>query len=502
MTNDFSHDVLVVGAGAAGLTLAVDLARRGVDFRLIEKASGPFQGSRGKGIQPRTQEILEDLGVVDRLFARGGRYPVQRVYDADGGVTDKAMMEAGAPTPTEPYHSALMAPQFATEGVLRDRLAELGHVPAYGYELTGFRQDAAGVEVTIVGPDGPLVSRVRYLIAADGGRSPIRMSLDIPFPGETLGVRALVADVQATGVGRDAWHSWQAGTRAQISLCPLAGTDMFQLQAGIPLEGDVDLSAEGLTALLTDRIGRPDVTITEVFWASPFNMSARLAGRYREGRGIFLVGDAAHIHPPTGGQGLNTSAQDAYNLGWKLAAVLGGAPDALLDTYETERREIAASMLGMSTRLLEDQQRGETRRGREVQQLDLGYPADSLGQGSFREAGLQPGQRAPDAPLVGAAGLPVRLFDLMKGPHHTLIVYDVEAAAPIPAIAGLHVHRIGGQGDYRDSDGVFQSAYGVTAGDWVLIRPDGYVGAVASAATAHLLRPVFGALGLTAIRED
>lgn len=496
MTIEFSSDVLVVGAGAAGLTLAVDLARRGVNFRLIEKADGPFQGSRGKGIQPRTQEIFEDLGVVDRLFARGGRYPVQRVYDADGGFTDSAMMTTVSPSPTEPYRSALMAPQFATEGVLRDRLAELGHAPAYRHELTAFRQDANGVEVTVVGPMGPVTTRVRYLIAADGGRSPVRMALNIPFPGETLGVRALVADVHATGVSRDAWHSWQAGTRSQISLCPLAGTDMFQLQAGIALEGEVDLSAGGLTALLTERIGRPGIAITQVFWASPFAMSARLAGRYREGQGIFLVGDAAHIHPPTGGQGLNTSAQDAYNLGWKLAAVLGGAADALLDSYEVERREIAASMLGMSTRLLKDQERGETRRGREVQQLDLCYPEDSLGQTSFRANGLQPGERAPDAPLIGAGGAHTRLFELLKGPQWTLVTYNSAPGLPAASAAGLHVQRIGSEGDYQDAAGVFQSTYGVEAGDWVLIRPDGYVGAVASAETARLLTPLFEAWGL------
>jgi 2-polyprenyl-6-methoxyphenol hydroxylase-like FAD-dependent oxidoreductase len=123
-----------------------------------------------------------------------------------------------------------------------------------------------------------------------------------------------------------------------------------------------------LSALVAQRTGRSDITIRSVSWASAFNMNARLADRYRDGR-VFLAADAAHTHPPTGGQGLNTSVQDAYNLGGKLAAVLRGAPEALLDTYEQERRPIAAQMLGLATRLLDATKAGSLRRGREVHQL-------------------------------------------------------------------------------------------------------------------------------------
>lgn len=137
-------------------------------------------------------------------------------------------------------------------------------------------------------------------------------------------------------------------------------------------------------------------------------MHARLAERYRVGN-IFLVGDAAHIHPPTGGQGLSTSVQDAYNLGWKLAPVLAGAPEALLDTYEEERRPIAAAMLGLATGLLGKAKHGDMRRGREVQQLDLGYRGASLASGTKLADCIQPGDRMPDAILRGAAGHPRRL---------------------------------------------------------------------------------------------
>jgi 2-polyprenyl-6-methoxyphenol hydroxylase-like FAD-dependent oxidoreductase len=224
-----------------------------------------------------------------------------------------------------------------------------------------------------------------------------------------MGVRAIVADVTMTRLSRDVWHRFGMGDmQQQISACPLAGTDLFQLQGPIALEGDVDLSAEGLTTLLRERTGREDLRIEAVSWASAYQMNARLADHYRVGR-VFLVGDAAHIHPPTGGQGLNTSVQDAYNLGWKLGAVLNGAPDALLDTYEAERRPIAARMLGLATGLLDAMTRGEMLRGRDVHQLDLGYPNSPLAlQAAQPRDGLMAGDRAPDATVRGAAGHPQR----------------------------------------------------------------------------------------------
>jgi len=142
MTKQTTTDVLICGGGAAGLSLAIDLARRGVDFRLIEKAETPFQGSRGKGIQPRSQEIFEDYGIVDRLFATGGPYPPIRGYSPDGSFVDSPFGDARGPIPAEPYSAPLMVPQFLTEAVMRERLAELGHRPEFGRELTGFSQDA------------------------------------------------------------------------------------------------------------------------------------------------------------------------------------------------------------------------------------------------------------------------------------------------------------------------------------------------------------------------
>jgi 2-polyprenyl-6-methoxyphenol hydroxylase-like FAD-dependent oxidoreductase len=495
VTENFDTDVLICGAGAAGLTLALDLARRGVSFRLIEKAEDSFRGSRGKGIQPRTLEVLEDLGIVDRFFAAGGFYPPQREYRDDGSHTDSAVVDAAEPTPAEPYRTPLMVPQFLTERMMRERLTELGHRPEFGCELTGFDQNDDSVVVRLKSKAGETRIRVRYLAGADGGRSFVRQALAIGFPGKTLGVRGLVADLMLTGLSREAWHRFNEGDVArQMSLCPLAGTAMFQLQGPIPLEGDVDLSAEGLARLIGERTGRTDIRVQSVSWASAFTMNARLADRYRVGR-VFLAGDAAHTHPPTGGQGLNTSVQDSYNLGWKLAAVLAGAPRGLLDTYEEERRPVAAAMLGLATKLLDAQRRGEMRRGREVHQLDIGYPDSSLALEMPERTGvLLAGDRAPDAPVRGAGGQPNRLFDLFKGPHLTLLGYEVRPDLIQPR-AGLHVHRIGASGDILDDCGHFRDAYALESGDWVLIRPDGYVGAIVSGDHIDALEGYLRAIG-------
>ncbi|HEY4125192.1 MAG TPA: FAD-dependent monooxygenase [Rhizomicrobium sp.] len=244
MTQEFAVDVLICGAGAAGLTLAIDLARRGVSFRLIEKMDSPFQGSRGKGLQPRSLEIFEDLGILDRLAAIGNPYPPQREHRADGSYEDSPFMEHRDPTPDVPHAVPLMVPQFLTEAVMRERLAELGAAPQFGCELTDFTRGDDGVSCRLRTTSGEETVRVRYLVGADGGRSFVRQTLDIGFPGNTLGVRAVVADLLVDGLSRDAWHRFNNGSMAQqISLCPLAGTDLFQLQAPIPLEGEIDLSA-------------------------------------------------------------------------------------------------------------------------------------------------------------------------------------------------------------------------------------------------------------------
>jgi 2-polyprenyl-6-methoxyphenol hydroxylase-like FAD-dependent oxidoreductase len=477
MTRQADSDVVICGAGASGLALAIDLARRDVSFRIIDRLAVPFNGSRGKGIQPRTLEIFDNFGIVDEVIAAGGPYPIRRSYLPDGSHTDTEVMAAHAPGPAEPYTTTLMIPQFRTEAILRDRLAQLGHRVDFGCELKDFHADDEGALLHLNSPEGERTIRTRWLIGADGGKSVIRKTLGIDFPGKTLGVRALVADVALTGLTRDFWHSFNDASPRQLMFCPLAGTDMFQIQGPVPLEGEIDLSADGLSALTAERTGRSDIRVERVFWASAYSMNARLADTYRKGR-ILLTGDAAHAHPPTGAQGLNTSVQDSFNLGWKLAAVIAGAPDGLLDTYVAERREIAAGMLNLSTTLLNEQQAGKMQRAREVHQLDIGYPFSHLNFGAPRENTIPAaGSRAPDARLWRDGTDPVRLFDLFRGTHWTLVGYHVDSATATPCPV-LHIHIIGPGGQLTDSCDHFRKAYGAKAGDWFLIRPDGYIAAL------------------------
>lgn len=220
--------------------------------------------------------------------------------------------------------------------------------------------------------------------------------------------------------------------------------------AQFPEGTTVDVSLDGVRKVVADRSHLAPDAITELRWASDFRPRQALADRFRAGR-VFLAGDAAHIHSPAGGQGLNTSVQDAYNLGWKLGAVLSGSTaESLLDTYEEERRPVAAQMLGLTTSV----HRGETRRGDATRQLGLGYRDSSL---TAEEAGTRPlraGDRAPDGMLGG-----VRLFDAFRGPHWTLVAVGAEAPEVPEAIKVIR--------------GETQASYGTGL---YLVRPDGYAG--------------------------
>jgi hypothetical protein len=190
--------------------------------------------------------------------------------------------------------------------------------------------------------------------------------------------------------------------------------------------------------------------------------------------------------------------QDSYNLGWKLAAVLSGAPEGLLASYEDERRPIAAAMLGLSTNLLDELKKpGGMRRGRDTQQLDLGYLESALSlERPLRTSGVRAGHRAPDAPIRGAAGAPTRLFKLFQGSHWTLLGYEVDRVTAVRPRAGLHVHTLGSRGDIVDDGGHVRGGYGLEPGTWVLIRPDGYIGAIVSCDAQPALERYLAAVGL------
>ncbi|SNX63565.1 2-polyprenyl-6-methoxyphenol hydroxylase-like FAD-dependent oxidoreductase [Streptomyces sp. TLI_55] len=445
-------DVLIVGAGPTGLALGIDLARRGVAALVVEKADALFPGSRGKGIQPRTMEVFDDLGVRDAIRAAGGTYPVGMIWQDGERVGEHQMFEPAEATEDSPYNEPWMVPQWRTQEILAARLAELGGEVAFGREVTGLTQDEDGVSVHFA--DGPDL-RARYVVAADGGRSAIRRALGIAMTGETVDPNpVLVADVRLTGLDREYWHVFppREDGDGYLAICPLAGTEDFQVVAQFPEGTAVDVSLEGVRKVVADRSHLTPDAVTELRWSSDFRPRQALAGRFRAGR-VFLAGDAAHIHSPAGGQGLNTSVQDAYNLGWKLGAVLtGSAPESLLDTYEEERRPIAAQMLGLTTSV----HRGETRRGDATRQLGLGYRGSSLTEETGEVPGpLRAGDRAPDGMLEG-----VRLFDAFRGPHWTLVAVGVEAPQGLPE-------------SVRVVSGTEQPSYGTGL---FLVRPDGYVG--------------------------
>jgi 2-polyprenyl-6-methoxyphenol hydroxylase-like FAD-dependent oxidoreductase len=458
-----TFDIAVIGAGPTGLTLAIDLVRRGVRVLLAERGTELFAGSRGKGIQSRTLEVLDDLGLAERFLAAGGPYPPNRAWRDGSPGEEFRMAEESEPTASEPYGGSLMLPQWRTARLLRERLAELGGEVSYGHELTALTQDAEGVSLRFAGQTGTV--RARYAVGADGARGAVRRLLGIGMTGETVDPKPmLVADVRLApdALPRTHWHVFPGADGGFAALCPLAGTDDFQFVTAFPEGTAVATDPEAVRAAIAARTHLAPAQVTAVPWASAFTAHAALADRFGDGR-VLLAGDAAHVHSPAGGQGLNTSIQDAYNLGWKLAAVLAGAPEELLATYEEERRAIAAEMLALSTRV----HKGETRRGKETRQLGLHYRFSTLSEHTLPAgAVLHAGDRAPDGPFGLAPG--GRLFDVFRGPHWTLLAVGLgrtpDEVAP-PLLAGLpapvRTHAIGPYAPY--GTGLH------------LIRPDGYV---------------------------
>jgi 2-polyprenyl-6-methoxyphenol hydroxylase-like FAD-dependent oxidoreductase len=464
--------VLIAGAGPTGLTLAIELARRGVDVRIVDKAEGFAPGSRGDGLQPRTLEVFEDLGVLDEVFAAGIGAPLMRIYDGKSVVWEGRMAEPEPPCADRPYPNLWFVPQWRTEEILRARLSSYGVEVQPGAEAVAVGQEHDAVTVRL--QSGQTV-RSAYLVGADGGHSTVRKQLAIPFLGSTDdGVAMVQADVRAEGLDHDCGHGWMLDGRTFFGFTPLAGgADSFVVNTSAT---GVEPTLPALQATVDAASGRTDIRLSELTWASVWRSNVRLAQRFRTGR-VFLAGDAAHVHPPTGGQGLNTGVQDAYNLGWKLAAVLSGAPEELLDSYQAERLPIASRTLGISTELLDRTLRGSDdalERGEQTRQLDLTYRGGPLTLDDGCSAMLAAGDRAPDAPCLRPNGDPARLFSLFAGPHWTLLRFGPDA--PRLDHAWIRSQEIGT--DILDADRHIHQAYDVKDDGAVLVRPDGYIGAV------------------------
>jgi 2-polyprenyl-6-methoxyphenol hydroxylase-like FAD-dependent oxidoreductase len=476
-----SPEVLIVGAGPTGLVLACELARRQVPFRLVDAAAQPSNASRGKGLQPRSLELFDDLGIVEQAIAGGRFHMPMRTYEADGRYTDHDLHAGRAPTPDAPYDSSMLIPQWRTEGLLRDKLASLGVQVEFGTALQSLEQDESGVTATLSRDGSTQTVRVAWLVACDGGRSRTRGMLGVDFLGETLEThRMYVADVKAPQLGRDVWHIWR-NAGGLVGMAPLPATDQFQFQASIGMDAPTEPTLPLLQQLLEERSGRSDIRLEAPTWMSFWRANVRMVNRYRIGR-AFIAGDAAHVHSPAGGQGMNTGMQDAYNLGWKLAAVIAGANAALLDTYEEERMPIAARVLGISNALLEKSMQGRyfaAPRGAETLQLDITYRGHRLAQEHRVAPGrIAAGDRAPDVPGLSIDGKTCRMFDVLRGTHFTLLAIGTGWNSVLDAIEaqhGDHVRRCVVDAGTVGADTV-RSIYGVQGDCLFVIRPDGYVG--------------------------
>lgn len=398
----YETTVLIVGAGPTGLTLAIDLARRCISFRLIEAAAMPFAGSRGKGLQPRTLEIFDDLGVIDAILAAGSLYPKLRTHFGPFSLRAGSLAPFRQQTESVPYPNLWMVSQTRTEAILRERLSTLGGEVEFGKALVEFTQNEHEVEATL--STGETV-KVGFLVGCDGGHSLVRKTLGLQLQGDTVDTEPmLVADLEVDGLDRRDWHIWPFSRHGVIALCPLPNTPLFQFTSR---EKTVATDLEGAVHEVTGH------RVKRVAWSSSYRPSVRMVDRYRVGR-VFLAGDAAHVHPPAGGQGLNTGVQDAYNLGWKLAYAARGGPEWLLDTYEAERLPIAAAVLGLSKRLYQTR---SIKRGDATNQLALHYRTSTLSSG-IANGSLHPGDRMPDVRLNDGK----RLFDYFRGTHATELV--------------------------------------------------------------------------------
>ncbi|ONF72638.1 FAD-dependent oxidoreductase [Amycolatopsis keratiniphila] len=470
-------DVLIAGAGPTGTILAIDLLRRGLAVRIVDKAPRSFEGSRAKGLQPRTLEVFDDVGVLGDVLDGSSDYPRLGIHL--GPVTVPWRMFRNRERSSDvPYPNTRLMPQYRTDSVLHDRLEQLGGKVEYGRELDGFTQDASTVTATVLGDNGPERVTARYLVGADGGASVVRKHLGLGFLGETRdGDRMLIVDAVTTGLSGNRWHVWPGAKGRFAGACPLPHTDLFQWMIRLSPDEEPPDGEEAITRRIQAHTRNRSIAVRDIRWRSVFRPNIRLAEAYRRGR-VFLAGDAAHVHTPAGAQGLNTGIQDAYNLGWKLAQVLAGADPHLLDSYEAERLPIAAGVLGLSTKKYEGLAKldpSSLRRGKDEQQLSLTYHGGPLApSGTDRTKTLQVGDRAPDADLPGS-----RLFDTYRGPHFTLVAYGKEAAAASDELdwpaTGAPLRRI----TVDDRHG-FRGSYGVEGDTLLLVRPDGYLGHIAT----------------------
>ncbi len=472
-----AHAVVIAGGGPTGLMLAGELALAGVDVVVVERrASQDFVGSRARGLHARTIEVLDQRGIADRFLAEGRPMQIQSFAGTRLDLCDFPAR----------HHYGLALPQIRFEHLLAEWVGELAVPIERGREVTGAAQDESGVDVRIAGGES---LRAEYLVGCDGGRSIVRKAAGIEFPGWEPSVSSLIAEVEVTdepewGIRHDANGTQAVGRLDDGKRAGIVVTERYAGQTGEPTLREL---REALVAVFGTDFGAHNPT-----WISRFTDMTRQAASYRNGR-VLVAGDAAHVHYPVGGQGLNLGVQDAVNLGWKLAQVVHGtSPESLLDTYHAERHPVAARVLQktmaqtaltrsdaridavrdvLSELLVMDEPR--RRFAALVSGLDIHY---DLGEGHPLL-----GRRMPDLDLVTADG-PQRVFALLHDARPVLLDFG-EAG-------GFDV------GPWADRVRVVHARY---AGPWelpalgavaapaaVLVRPDGHVAWVGDGAASGL----------------
>ncbi|MEV1295116.1 FAD-dependent monooxygenase [Pseudonocardia sp. NPDC049635] len=464
--------MLVVGAGPTGLALACGLAAAGVRVRVLDRADGPSVTSRANILHARGVEVLDRLGALGDLPADAVAPTGLRMY-----VRGEHLATMTFAHDERESTQALYVSQASVEHRLRERLDRHGVRVEWRREVAELEQQAGGV--TIRTSEGGTIE-ASWLVGCDGAHSRVRELAGIGFPGVPIVERFLLADVHADGLpDRSGGAGWfhREGLIMAMPMPDEVGT-LWRLMADVPDDGrrlTPDDVVRELAGLIEERAGIVGTRISDVVWTSVFRIQRRLADGYRSGR-VLLAGDAAHIHSPFGGQGMNTGIGDAENLAWKLALVVhGGARAALLDTYGAERRPAAADVLRRTTtntrmlvaqgwfaRLLRDHvlirildlPSVQRRATRVASQLDLSYRRGPLGGGGRAP---RPGDRVGERPVTVDGGR-LRLADLL-GPGWALVGRDL---APLRAVLD---RRLPGAVTLAATD----------RADALLIRPDGHL---------------------------
>jgi 2-polyprenyl-6-methoxyphenol hydroxylase-like FAD-dependent oxidoreductase len=342
--------VLIVGAGPTGLMLANQLGRRGITPLIIDRHSGPAQQSRAMAVHARTLEIYSKLGIAGRAVELGKQGAGANMWARGRMMAHIPFGAAG--TGLSPFPFVLMLGQDDNERILGDHLRHWSIAVQWNTELTALKQEADHVSATLKQPDGSTRHvAARYVAGCDGGRSAVRELNGIGFPGAPYEHVFFVADTEATGqMVPDELNGylWRGGFHL---LFPMRGRNRWRFIGILPpqLRDREDLTFKEVIPSLRDEVGEA-LTLTSCDWFSTYRIHHRCTERFRDRR-CFLLGDAAHVHSPMGGQGMNTGLQDAYNLAWKLALVVAGRADgALLDSYETERMKVAQRLLSSTDR--------------------------------------------------------------------------------------------------------------------------------------------------------